>query len=479
MYKDFKIEQKHIYLLGIIFLLIASIFSTGYHHFDEHFQILEFAGIKLDLTYASNLPWEYHNQMRPSLQPTIVVIIFRLFRMLGVDNPFFIAFFLRLLSGSLTFISLMLMYRVYKNRIIDEIMKKWFLILSFTLWFIFYLGVRFSSENWSGLLFTIAFSCYFLFQKRNFISFFSIGVLLGLSFLFRYQAAFLIFGFSLWLLFINKERLTNIFYIFTGFVLLVLLGAFIDKWFYGEWTLTTWNYFKLNIIEDKVSEFGVAPWWWYITQSFVKGVPPVSLLFLLAFFLITMFKPKNPIVWSIIPFVFIHSIIGHKELRFLFPIFVFMPIIIIQGIEVVQDKYIRNLSSNKYMKSFLNFVLIVNLGALLVVIFKPADNQISLYSKLYKEYEEPTTLYYYKENPYLRVLDIHFYKRKNLSIKPITSIENVPQGKNILVVQEKRDQSNNPKLGKLIYQTYPDWVLKFNFNNWQERTHSWYVYELN
>ena len=91
-----------------------------------------------------------------------------------------------------------------------------------------------------------------------------------MSFLFRYQAAFLILGFSLWLLFINKESFTKITSITLGFIFIVLSGVLIDKWFYGEWTLTTWNYFTQNILEGKASSFGIEPWWWYITNSFEK-----------------------------------------------------------------------------------------------------------------------------------------------------------------------------------------------------------------
>lgn len=478
MFKKKNLAANYIYWLGLIFLIIASIFSTGYHHFDEHFQILEFAGTKLGLTTPSNLPWEYHYQMRPSIQPTLVVIVYHFFGLISVKNPFFIVFFLRLLSAGLTFFSITLLYKVFKDRISSDILRRWFLILTFTLWVIIYSGVRFSSENWSGLLFVIGFSCYFLFKRKNFFSFLTIGIVLGLSFLFRYQTAFLTLGFSSWLLFIKKEQLKKIFYVFFGFIFISFVGILIDKWFYGEWTLTAWNYFTQNILEDKVSGFGVEPWWWYITESIRNGAPPISLLFVIGFFVVTIYKPKSPIIWSITPFILIHSVIGHKELRFLFPIILFLPIIIIQGIEVLQNKYLQNLSSNKYMKGFMKLVFILNFGLLVVVMFKPADNNISLYNKLYESYENPTVLYYIEHNPYHRVLDINFYKRNNFLIRPIVSIGQIPEGENKLVALEQKDKSNNPRLGNLIYSTYPNWLLKFNFNNWQDRTHSWYIYEV-
>jgi len=123
MFEKINLRRDYIYLLGMASLIIASIFSKGYHHFDEHFQILEFAGVKLGLTTPSNLPWEYHYQMRPALQPSLVVILYRFLAVFGIDNPFFITFVLRLMSGGLTFVSMLLLYNIFKNKIRDTILK--------------------------------------------------------------------------------------------------------------------------------------------------------------------------------------------------------------------------------------------------------------------------------------------------------------------------------------------------------------------
>ncbi|WP_106831233.1 hypothetical protein [Parabacteroides pacaensis] len=52
---------KEIYWLGscilVIYFLIA-IHSSGYYHPDEHFQIIEFAGLKAGWNQAADLPWE-------------------------------------------------------------------------------------------------------------------------------------------------------------------------------------------------------------------------------------------------------------------------------------------------------------------------------------------------------------------------------------------------------------------------------------
>ena len=62
--KTGPVTGKNVYKFSIVILVLTSVFSLGYFHFDEHFQILEFALLKLNLTTAGNLPWEYQSQIQ-------------------------------------------------------------------------------------------------------------------------------------------------------------------------------------------------------------------------------------------------------------------------------------------------------------------------------------------------------------------------------------------------------------------------------
>lgn len=79
-------ERKLLWLISLL-LLIACWFSLGFSQSDEHFQILEFAGLKLGINQPGDLAWEFHEKMRPTLQPTLVFIIYKLWEGLGVSNP--------------------------------------------------------------------------------------------------------------------------------------------------------------------------------------------------------------------------------------------------------------------------------------------------------------------------------------------------------------------------------------------------------
>ena len=76
-------NKKNILRISFVFFILASIFSSGFHHADEHYQILEFAGSKLGTTEVENLPWEYQAKLRPTIQPTIVIGVFHLLDCLG------------------------------------------------------------------------------------------------------------------------------------------------------------------------------------------------------------------------------------------------------------------------------------------------------------------------------------------------------------------------------------------------------------
>jgi GPI mannosyltransferase 3 len=474
-------KLKYVCLLSIVILVIAAIFSTGYYHFDEHFQILEFAGLKLKMNVAENLPWEYTYKMRPMIQPALVVAVFQFLNLFSISNPFLIATILRLLSASIAFMGMFLIYKTYIKTIKDSTLKHWFLVLSFLLWFMIFNNVRFSSENWSGSIFLISFALLGLKQSPKPVFYLLTGMLLGLAFLFRYQTGFLIAGLLLWQLLIQK-RIGNTILLIFGALILFGTGVIIDKWFYGEWTITTWNYFNQNILQNRVSDFGIHPWWFYLERTFIQGIPPFSIIIIAGFALLFIYRRKDVLTWTLLPFLLIHFLIGHKEIRFLFPIIGFIPVVIIKSSEIIQSRWYEAFTENKLVRLFARLFLIFNIIFLIIITFSPADSQIALYKKIYSGYKSPTILYYIDDNPYRRVLDIYFYKRSNLDIVKVGSFNEVDYmtKSNLLIVTRDTSGLNEIKYGrKMIYSSYPEWIRTFNFNNWMARANIWYVFELN
>ena len=478
--------ERAIYLTGAAVLLITALFSVGYHQFDEHFQILEFASEKLGLIEAEHLPWEYHYQTRPSIQPVMVVWVQTVLNAAQVTDPFVIATCLRILSALLSFLSIHLLYTLYRRDIQDVLLQQWFLLLSFFLWFAVYNNVRFASENWSGTVFLIAYCLFFLKPPYRRLHFLSTGLLFGLSFLFRYQVGFLIAGFGAWLFFIKKEKLSHLLCLGSGICVSMAGGILIDSWFYGEWTLTVWNDLEQDLLLGKLSEFGVMPWWFYFKATFIRAIPPFSLVFLLSFLICIVFRNKAALTWTVVPFIAVHSLIGHKETRYLFPLISFAPVWIVQSIEIIQEKLRIDLINHSVFRRCAQGFFIANTVLLLVVMFRPADPNIGLYKTIYDHYTDPVTLYYIGKNPYHRVLDIQYYKRSSLTLQSIRSVAEIDFGRSEKALFVTRKPETLGRVAhehaeyeyELLYRTLPEWVTMLNFNNWLERTKLWYLYEM-
>lgn len=471
--------EKRWLTIGLIGLFLAAIFSSGWHHFDEHFQILEFANLKLGGNTIAEMPWEYEEQMRPALQPLLAFLAIKALCNLNLFDPFATAFILRLLSAGFSAFVLYQIYRYFKPQIINDFALRVFIPLSFGLWFMVYNAVRFSSENWALLYFFIGFLGIMKNKTAKLFPALIFGSCLGLSFLFRYQSSILILGLGAHLLFIQKRSWKELLALFTGIISMILVGIIVDYWFYGEWVLSTWNYIVENLVHDRAIYSGEEPWYWYFSQGIVQGIPPLSILIsssILAYF---FFRPKSVVTWMVLPFVLIHIVLAHKEIRFFYSVVPFMPFMLAKTIDHLHEqknKWIKN----AWIKIVWRISLIANVIFLLVIAVKPAESHISLYKALYYDYEG-ATLYYSCTDPYQRVRNIFFYRPNGLNTVQYHDHSKLPPsstGKNLIAFTNKEVPEVIPDNYTLIYQSFPEWMKLFNFNNWMKRRRSWHVYEI-
>ncbi|MEJ2880146.1 hypothetical protein [Pedobacter sp. GR22-6] len=88
-----------LYAVAILYVFTAWM-SSGYYHWDEHYQIVEFANYKLGNAAIDDLAWEYKACIRPGLQPALCFIIFKCLSTLGVTSPFLLTLCLRILTAA-------------------------------------------------------------------------------------------------------------------------------------------------------------------------------------------------------------------------------------------------------------------------------------------------------------------------------------------------------------------------------------------
>ena len=466
--------NKFVVLLALILYTITAYYSIGYYHGDEHYQIIEFSGTKTGTHSPDDLAWEYHERSRSTIQPSLCYFIFNILHSISIHDPYHQVLILRLLTCFLAIFTIHFFVESCTRLILPEYRKP-YLVLSYFLWFLPWINVRFSSETWSGLLFLPALALL-LKTNKNTNKYFIIGGLLGLSFLFRFQTALLSLGMLLWLIFVKKEKASNLFKLCFSGLMMLFLGVCIDSWFYGQIVISFWNYFYVQIVNDVASSFGTSPWYYYLYYTFRFSFFPFGTVIIIAFFMLLYSTPKSIFLWSVIPFLIVHSIIPHKELRFLFPIINLVPII---GILAYQE-YKREINSLRFRFKYLMNVLVVsfvliNIVGLITSSTKPAGiGRMKITQFINRKYgNQPINLIYFDgSNPYDPWNGLHakFYQEKDIREVRLNSLSELNNslsrqvGINLLVLKKKQTEKNVCRkiLSEMSFkketQSIPEWM---------------------
>ncbi|MFN5982710.1 MAG: hypothetical protein ACK476_17570 [Fluviicola sp.] len=477
-------KKQHL-ILALLIHIIAAWFSVGRFHPDEQFQIIEFLGYKTGVNSAQDLPWEFHSEMRSTTQVAFAYGITELFSF--ITNPFTQVFLLRLISSLLALYALHRLIKYFKN----ELSERNYTLLSLLgaiYCFIPYFHARFSSENLSISLLILGLVLYLESKKiRNYIL---VGVLLGLAYTVRMQSLFILFGFGLWVLFVKKEQLKGILLLLSGFSLSVLIGLLSDRWFYGHWVNTTWNYVYENIILHKSESFGTQPFWYYFEKTFLDAIPPMSIVIIVSILFFFLFKVKHILTWMFIPFLLVHFFTAHKELRFLFPLINFIPLfVVLSWQEIENNSRFEKLKNHLIRFKFYlikPFFWIGNSILLIVLCFKPADNYTPTISFIHNNYTSyKTQVFYTDNNPYDKNNCLNFFKPRDLSVQQISidtlTYIDLNKYSHSLVVASKDEIRKIKMRGfevKKVYSTIPDFLYSINFNDWISRTTKTEIYEL-
>lgn len=444
-----------IYLTVTLYLL-ACIFSTGFYHWDEHFQILEFLSYINGHTTKELLPWEFTHQMRSWVQPFFYSLIQKPLLLLGLQDPFIQVFHFRLVTALMSLMAFKLSYPWLTERYSFR-EKKVYLFLVCFLWFLPMLNTRHSSEAFAGSLFMMALALFF--QNRKPLWIIACGFIFTISIYARFQMGIAVLFFITWIALYGQHKIRNLLSLFVGFLLAFALCTFIDSHFYGELVLTPWNYFNENILLDKASRFGKSPWFDYLKHVATRSFLPFGLAIIFATVLFWRRNLKHPITWATLSFILVHQLVSHKELRFLFPLIFFLPFFLTEAYRVNQDKV------EKYFR-YIKPLLYINAVLMVFYTLKPMHPSYDLFKHIYRHFPQATELYYYGGlNPYrLAELPTHFFKRDNLQVSEFSNA-NQKSSKNYLAFgSHGRDYEviSNTSGCKLKHSNYP--LFLFNID---------------
>jgi phosphatidylinositol glycan class B len=446
----------------ILLIVITAYFSVGFYHPDEHFQVLELLNLKITGIYHPHIfNWDFTEKMRSWVQPGFYLLIAKIV----LPNPFVLAFILRLFQGLLGLFALKKLSEVFFTEKKDQEQS---LIFAICTWFTPFILVRTSSESLSASLFFLGTA---LFLKPKNINFFTLaGFLWGLSFCVRFQMGVVIFAGVLWSLIFNRKTKTFYALFALAFLFALTLGFLVDWWGHQESTFTVWNYFKQNFILKRANDFGVKPFYFYIPHIFIKGVPPLSLVFIFGVAAYWWKYKKDFFTFITLIFFIVHSLIAHKELRFLNLIYLIAPFMIYRLLAPIKIK--------KWYWPILawNFVMLIYLA------LTPAHSPVRAYQYLAKNMPEVKSLYTPSTDGQKLELSLIFYQKNLIQTIPFnlaaTTENELNAYRNIITTkyQEKLLLEKYPFCHPQ-FSLFPEWSYQFNYFNWISRSSLWIIWK--
>lgn len=454
-------------ILALLVHGIAAWFSVGWHHPDEHFQLIEFTYAITGEKNTATLPMEFAAEMRPSIQVWLTYTILKCAGVLHLNNPFFLAFMLRLFTAVLCVFSSLQLQRALAFT--HTYLQRTHLILLLFGWCLVYMHVRFSSETWSAAFFVWGISLL-LMKKHGFWA----GVILGLSFAFRFQMGFALVGVSVYLL-LQRTSAKYLLWLCAGGLLSIGFATWLDSIYYGNWAFAPYTYFYQNIVNKVAAGFGISPWYWYFTQTVEQLIPPFSLLVIAGCILLLYQRAYRLIGYALFFFVMGHSMVGHKELRFIFPMLFFAPLAAVLAWQWVYERLKQERNKRRWTALARMFIA-VNAVALLIIMFKPAHELANVYKIMY-QLPAGSTMYYEHRNPFMSGTNqATFYKKNDLILIPLSVYKPVT---NAFVITEKSLVPRIPHATlSRVYTSIPDWLYVFNVNNWIGRSNQYTLYKI-
>ena len=464
-------------VIGLILHLISVYFSYGFYSDDEHFQILEPAAYLLGLNdIAINdksgyyWEWQKHIRMRPWLQPYLYYHFINFLKFLGVVDSFGWTLIIRLISSMFGYLSVVYLFFTVKNDFFIKNTHFNFLIF-FSFWFYPFLHSRTSSENLSLTLFIFSFCIlYKQLQSNKFIInyylFFIASFLMGLGMVTKFNLVFTTIPFFLWMI-VFKFNYSRIIIFGSSILIALSFGLFIDYVNWGSFKNTYLQFYKYNIGEyGRLNDYGIDPWWFFITETIVQLAPLLSLLFVISIFLFWIKKPSNVITWITIITSVIISCFGHKEIRYIFPVYIFAPLFI---------SYFFEKFNIKYFSSLLKFIVILsNLLFLSLTLFVPPNTKVGVYKYIFDNIKYNEKLLYIENNPYLiNNMEPFIYTK---FLPPISEYNAEKNYNNVWIVTNRQSKiktlENNNCYKK--YSTYPEKIFELN-KNWKRLNLNWYI----
>lgn len=457
-------KSKKYILIGIVFHLIAAFFSIGFYSHDEQRQILQTVGHLLDQYDASYMSYQYSVALRSLLQPAFYAFISKIYLLFSHYDPNHLALLYRIVSSMIGASSLWVLYKTFENELSDEKYQSLYFFFAGLLYFLPFLHARTSNENFSSSFFI--FGLYYLKNHSKWKNIALAGALFSICVMLRMQLAVMVASSTLWFIVYEKLSFKKIIFLIICFLFILAQITYLDSHYYGYFVFSPYNYFYVNIVLKYAAEFGETPWYNYFVLIFKNGPTPLGLFFLATYLVLWIKFPKNLITWITLPFLIAHSFIGHKELRFLFPLVFLIPFTLTFLIKELQ------LTITPKMKLYF---LIINTPLLIYFSITPASNLMKYYEYLY--YNETNVHTVYVTGPYEDYTKFYLKNDIEYRLYNLADMKNIINSdKNVFFftmnIKERDLLLENPQC-KSKFSLFPKWIYDFEFIKKRRTFRSW------
>jgi phosphatidylinositol glycan class B len=338
-------------------------------------------------------------------------------------------------------------------------------------WFVPYLAVRTSSESLAGSCLVLGLSLLVLVSTKGEDTSASpfalslVGLLFGLACEFRYAVAVAVVSVLLWAAHAGRVPARRMFWLAPGFFLAAVLGVCVDRWGYGTWAFPPYEYVVRNLVEGRAAQrFGDSPWYGYFALAFMSPAAPLVLIVMSTTLFSWVRKPFHPLTWATGPFFLVHCLIRHKEMRFLFPVALLTPVLLVLALAPLGDRWDRWLRPvwqarhQPIGRAFLG----LNVLALAVLCLTPPRPQVTFQRFVRRHYPERFEAYLLTPfSPWVAGgLSMYFYRPQTLVLHQVATLDEIErQGlRHFLLITGSFDSADLPGRTyscELLYRSLP------------------------
>uniref|UniRef100_A0AC35UC90 Mannosyltransferase n=1 Tax=Rhabditophanes sp. KR3021 TaxID=114890 RepID=A0AC35UC90_9BILA len=349
--------------VGCLIVRLASVFliKTSFAP-DEIFQSLEPAH---NYVFGSgHLTWEWSSKIRSPFHVLLISGLYQVLQLCGIDSTWTIIHGPRILHAILFAVGDYYFTKLASKILKDKKAEHIALLLILTNWFMFYCGPRTLSNSLECVLTTIALN-YYPFDKEkkidSYTNFWYIPI--GLfSTCVRPTSVLLYIPLGINHLWQCEAKLRLLFvHVIPHTVFVLLVSQICDFWFYQTFDNSLWNFAKFNVFDGGSAFFGTNPWYYYLLDG-LPALLTVNMATAVAFVALPAKKPSLLLYGTGVFYVLIHSLLPHKEHRFMLPV---LPIFILYS-----AYFIRFLNLKRFTKMYLSSIgLSVALNLSLIFFF--------------------------------------------------------------------------------------------------------------